>query len=289
MKWNDFIEAAFGMLGLGLAVMEADDFFSHAGGKERYEPSDYGMTLRYAVSSTTLIVLVLCVHHSYLNYVLQKESGKLIVESGFFKHRIFRSMIFELIILAIHTPPHMNYVFRYREIGKEMRYSVASIISVIMMVRLYLVFRLFTRFTKWRNEHSERCCELSGTDADSVFAMKAMFKERPYIMLLINSIVSSVVFGFAVRTFEGPYYDDEVTGAMSPDDDGYQAYDYAWNGWWLIVVTMTTVGFGDYFPKTHLGRAVVVGACLYGVFLVSSMVVTLTVSSELSVAESNCF
>ena len=143
------------------------------------------------------------------------------MEVGFFKHKIFKSMLFEMIILLIHTPPYMNYVFTYREIGKDMRYSVASVVSVVMMLRLYLVFRLFTRFTKWRNEHSERCCEISGTDADSIFALKAIFKERPYIMLLINSVISSVVFGFAVRTFERPYYDDEVTGAMSTDDGNY--------------------------------------------------------------------
>ena len=69
MKWNDIIEACFAMSGLGFAVMEADDFFSHAGGKERYVQSDYGMTLRYGVSVTTFFVLILCVRHSYLNFI----------------------------------------------------------------------------------------------------------------------------------------------------------------------------------------------------------------------------
>jgi len=47
------------------------------------------------------------------------------------------------------------------------------------------------------------------------------------------------------------------------------------NGWWLIVVTMTTVGFGDFYAKTYLGRLVSSLACIYGTFLVSLMVVTL--------------
>ena len=48
---------------------------------------------------------------------------------------------------------------------------------------------------------------------------------------------------------------------------------------------MTTVGFGDYYPNTHLGRFVIILASFWGVFLVSMTVVTLTNSSEFSIAE----
>jgi hypothetical protein len=43
----------------------------------------------------------------------------------------------------------------------------------------------------------------------------------------------------------------------------------------MIVVTMTTVGFGDFYARTYIGRIVSIVACFYGVFLVSLMVVTL--------------
>lgn len=49
---------------------------------------------------------------------------------------------------------------------------------------------------------------------------------------------------------------------------------------WCIIITMTTVGFGDFYPSTHLGRFIGVLACFWGTFLVSLMVVSLTISSE---------
>lgn len=58
---------------------------------------------------------------------------------------------------------------------------------------------------------------------------------------------------------------------------------------WLIVLTMTTVGYGDFFPATHMGRFVVVIACFWGVFLVSMMVVTLTDSSEFTKGERRAY
>ena len=39
---------------------------------------------------------------------------------------------------------------------------------------------------------------------------------------------------------------------------------------------MTTVGYGDFYPQTHLGRFVGIIICLWGSFFVSLFVVTLT-------------
>lgn len=58
------------------------------------------------------------------------------------------------------------------------------------------------------------------------------------------------------------------------------------NNMWLIIITMTTVGFGEGYPSTHLGRFVGVMACIIGMLLVSLMVVSLTLSSEFTQEES---
>jgi len=43
---------------------------------------------------------------------------------------------------------------------------------------------------------------------------------------------------------------------------------------------MATVGYGDFYPSTNIGRCVAVIACLWGNFIISIMVVSLTFSSE---------
>lgn len=52
---------------------------------------------------------------------------------------------------------------------------------------------------------------------------------------------------------------------------------------WCVIITMTTVGYGDFVAKTYLGRIISIMACIWGNFLISLMVISLTVSSEFTV------
>ena len=45
---------------------------------------------------------------------------------------------------------------------------------------------------------------------------------------------------------------------------------------WNVIITLTSVGYGDLYPKTFYGRIVGIIICFWGVFIVSFFVVTLT-------------
>lgn len=49
---------------------------------------------------------------------------------------------------------------------------------------------------------------------------------------------------------------------------------------WCVIITMATIGYGDFYPKTHLGRCIDIMACVWGNILISLMVISITVSSE---------
>jgi voltage-gated potassium channel len=48
------------------------------------------------------------------------------------------------------------------------------------------------------------------------------------------------------------------------------------NALWLILMTITTVGYGDYFPQTPLGRFIIFFVAIWGTFIVSIMVVVVS-------------
>jgi succinate-acetate transporter protein len=57
------------------------------------------------------------------------------------------------------------------------------------------------------------------------------------------------------------------------------------NTFWVTIVTMTTVGYGDYYPKSSMGRFVGIIIALWGVFIVSLFVVSLTNLLEFTKSE----
>lgn len=54
---------------------------------------------------------------------------------------------------------------------------------------------------------------------------------------------------------------------------------------WYVIVTMATVGYGDYWPTSYLGRIVGMISCFWGVFTLSTMVVILNNLLEFSEPE----
>lgn len=48
---------------------------------------------------------------------------------------------------------------------------------------------------------------------------------------------------------------------------------------------MTTVGFGDFYPKTHLGRVIIIMSCIWGIYSVSLMVLALSNASDFTTGQ----
>ena len=58
---------------------------------------------------------------------------------------------------------------------------------------------------------------------------------------------------------------------------------------WTIIVTLATVGYGDFFEKSFMGRFVGMIMCFWGTFVVSYFVVTVTNMLSFSVAEEKTY
>jgi hypothetical protein len=107
-------------------------------------------------------------------------------------------------------PPWFDFEFSYMNQDQKVKYSVDTFLNFIMFLRIYLVLRLSTKFTKWRNKKSERICNREGIEADTLFALKCLMQDAPYLVVFVSFLISSLILGFAVRTVERPYYFQDV-------------------------------------------------------------------------------
>lgn len=101
--------------------------------------------------------------------------------------------------------------------------------------------------------------------------MKCIINRRPFAFISVVGLILVTLSGICLRVFERSI-------------EGNQ-FGYVWNGFWVIVITETTVGYGDIIPLSHLGRIICIISALFGTFLMSFFVLVVHNSSELSANE----
>ncbi len=168
------------------------------------------------------------------------------------------------------------------DLGGFICYPYSTILASMTFLRFYFVFKLFKHGTKWTSVTSERVCEKYVCKADTRFAFKAFQKENPFLILSIIFVSTCLCFGLSLRNFERFYWETKPA-------DGAMDWDYAMNAMWCIFVSMTTVGYGDFYSKTSIGRVLTIFACLIGNYFVSMMMVFMTQKSGLNDYERKAF
>ena len=117
-----------------------------------------------------------------------------------------------------------------------------------------------------------------GCNANTLFAIKSLMKTTPTRLNIIFLFLLIFWFGEAVRICENP-----LTRVV-PD----MPFNYI-NSMWTVVLTMTTVGYGDIYPRTTLGRLVIFFCSIFGVIVISLIVVTVQNSLEMTNVESKAY
>jgi voltage-gated potassium channel len=92
-----------------------------------------------------------------------------------------------------------------------------------------------------------------------------MIIKSPGLTTFVTITISTFMLAYFLRVFEIEYYRQL---GMVDFDSYFQAI-------WVIVVSITTVGFGDLVPYSYMGRIIIMIAAFWGAFLISLMIVTI--------------
>jgi len=118
-----------------------------------------------------------------------------------------------------------------------------------------------------------------GCSANTRFAIRALMKSNPATFNLCILFFSIVFFAQAVRIAEAPLI------RITPDMD---YFDFL-NSVWAVVLTMTTVGYGDIFPRTGVGRVIMFFCSVTGVVVIALIVTTVQSELQMENSESRAF
>ncbi len=222
---------------------------------------------------------------SRYNIQLQQFKAKKIISNldTIFTTGWHRKMFGEVFLSLITPYPFLiglTYSANYPDMDAKVVYYINDLLLCLsMFIRIQIIARFsLTCLTDYMEPRAKRVCSMHGVEASFMYAVKAVMKAKPYSFLAISLLVSVSIPGYCLRIFEKP---------LIPFSG--QNFDYLPNCYWCMIITMTTVGYGDFYPVSQEGRLIAIAVSLWGVFIVSIFVVTLTNLIEFENNEAKSF
>lgn len=234
-------------------------------GGEKYESTDTNEVMRFIVFIATVVICALVAWRYKILYEIDQK-----IYDGQADFMSFLPyMLAELIICCICPIPLLNITFEGEMQNGEYIYSLDDFLLIFMMLKLYWLFRILDHYSKWTNEKANRYCARLHAKSGFGFTLKSEMMDRPQIIIGMVIFLLILVLGVVLQMLERGYVDSEQTN-----------HEYFTDSAWLIVITMATVGYGDFSPRSHAGRATCAIAALLGMVLVSALVASISLSIE---------
>lgn len=159
-----------------------------------------------------------------------------------------------------------------------LNHSYNDILSLLLVAKIYIVVRAIINISTFSSPRATRLCYQNGFQHNLLYVVKCLLNESPLSAIAVNFVGMLMVFGYALKLSEG------VLFLYNPGlSTGFESYQ---NCFWCTFITMATVGYGDYYPKTLPGRAIILITAISGVLLSSLLIVSLSLYLEMIPSES---
>ena len=207
----------------------------------------------------------------------QEKSIKIIICQW---RRLFRFILNIFFCFFCPNPFTYKTVIHFHSEPYSLNYEVPlnSIFTSICLFRIWFIFKLYLVSSESYSQRSFRISKINGVHLGLKFPFKANMTDSSLLINFTLFFMCWVVCSYDLRIFER--YFDEF------NDSNLGNY---LNDLWCVFITMTTVGYGDISPKSLLGRIIIIISCMFGVFLVGLMVVSVTSYLNIVGVESNVY
>ena len=179
----------------------------------------------------------------------------------------------ECLFLCIYPWPGYDQIISMKQLApaavNHVEYFLTDLLIIVMFFRFHGVIRHLERYHEFTDIYSKQVCKTVYNFIPSrLFSIKIELIENPSRMAIILFSVSILILAQILRIFELPYEYNSQVGTNDLHDFG--------SAIWLIVITSTTVGYGDIYPHTIGGQFTCIIAAFWGTFIVSLLVLIIS-------------
>ncbi|OQR99343.1 hypothetical protein ACHHYP_06931 [Achlya hypogyna] len=255
-------------------------------GRDKYSAnalSAPGQTYSLLIAASTLVLVSQLVARTRLTLAIAKLRHKVPMTASVWRHPTMRvTLLLEVIANLWIVPPFVTGFMTTSEFQFEattctapmvllrdgcyyvLRYPVETL-GLAMLLRLYWVVRLVRNHSGFYGQRVDFLGSLHNVSTDSpLWHFRAVFHHRPVFAFVACTLVVWLATAAGVSVMER-----SIPSALDSDLTAS----------WLVVVTMATVGYGDYYARTRGGRLLTVVGGIIGGTIVISMLTSLFMGS----------
>ena len=134
----------------------------------------------------------------------------------------------------------------------------------LMFIRLIFVIQWMLNRSSYKTQFVRKICEEHNFQPSNWFIFKKTLLENQVNMTILVFMLSVIVLTFILMVFE-------VENLMTADDLSYLNSPFI-GSMYFVMVTLTTIGYGDFSPKSFEGRLVIMIAAVWGTIILALFV-----------------
>ncbi|CAD8114016.1 unnamed protein product [Paramecium primaurelia] len=145
--------------------------------------------------------------------------------------------------------------FNQRYTGQLRFYYLNEILTYILTFRVILLTNITLKFSSFYSSQIGRLCRLYSTNFDTHLVFKLCMKDLPGYTLMGLFVTGMLLFGYTLEIAERALYRNETQ---------HSVYSVM-TSMWVTLTTIATVGYGEFYPTTDLGRISMAICVFWGV------------------------
>ncbi|CAD8079793.1 unnamed protein product [Paramecium sonneborni] len=222
----------------------------------------------YLIMFFTIVSIVLTFVSYQVLMAYQKEAQMITPQASLSETPLIWGIVWEILLLILNPTPYTCYQkieFQQRYTDTIRFYYLNEIFTFLGMFKGFLLLNIIFKFQKYSSSRIGRICRLYSADFNTHLMLKLCIRDKPFETLSILFAGGMFVFGYSLEVAERALF--RLEDSLDPS--------YISNRFWINLITIFTVGYGDFFPYTDLGRVAMACSVVYGVVVTSLFTATL--------------
>jgi len=255
-RYNAAIQAALTIIGLASSVMYYE-----------FNENKYGENTINILLWVNLITTICHLVTIVFDFLFEAST---MAEDSSFDKMVYRgdcnrigNLVFMLLFYLIHPNPWLvgikvpitSEVFKPKNIYIEINY----IFVIICQTRIYFLLKFYLNTSVYSASRFRRLCRVNYFNQNNYFVLKSILRQKPMSTLLITTLMVMYMHTFLFRILEKVWEED------AQKEFGYLSI------LWFLVITGVTIGYGDRYPFSDVGRLFSMLFLIIALILISNL------------------